>query len=95
MFQNIYTLEGVSTSLVRDNKNVSLSRLFKNLRKRKTLSIYGDYILLDFILKEVYQNVGKKWTRNQFYNVLDYCKFWEEEERKTRYIPSEWEVFVK
>jgi len=74
----------------------SLSGLFKALRREQRISLIGDYPIISWLLRETRKKFpSHKWSKAQMYHALNFCRFWEEEGRKKKYIPHEWLRYVK
>lgn len=76
--------------------NKSLSGMYKNLRKRESISYIGDYPLLSFVLRKLCTFSPKhRWSKGQLLRVIHESKFFKDEGLKHAYIPQEWKIYLK
>lgn len=81
--------------LLSTNPNRSLSGVFKDLRKLKSINL-NDYMLLYFIIKYgYYRSPQFVWKRSQVLRAVKVSGFYLDEGRKEAHIPKEWEQYLK
>jgi len=101
--QNLSSIDLKLDRILRYKKNkpnirieTSLSGIFKALRRDHRISYFGDYPLLNYILRNChYKFPGHKWSKAQMYQALKFCRFWEEEGKSEATIPEVWKQYIK
>lgn len=94
--QDLNTVRTSLDSLLSTNLNRSFSGVFKHIRRLKRIDMIGDYPVMTFILTEGSNRYPpKKWSRTQVLRAIRYSKFFLDEDRKSAYIPKEWEKYLE
>lgn len=87
-FQDLRAIDEYILKAIRKNENISLSGLFKSMRRRPMVSMIGDYPILRHIL-DVSLSVGKRWFRSQIFRAMRYGDFKEGTEKNKIYPDME------
>lgn len=94
--QNLSSIKSTLDYLWRSNPHRSFSGIFKYIRKLKTVDLISDYLIMAFILSSgFYRHPSQRWNRNQILRAIRLSKFYLDEDKKSAYIPEEWEKYLK
>lgn len=94
--QTLDSIEPQIETLMRTNKNRSLSGIYKACRRLEKVSSSGNYLLLNKILKYGHsRNPQYNWSRKKIVRAVKISGFYQDEEKLHAYLPPEWEKFVK
>lgn len=94
----VQTLDSIAPQLDKllNNKNRSLSGIFKALRREKKIDCIADYLLLNFVLsRAILRYKTPLWERNKILRAIRFTSLAEDEGKKYIPLPQEWEKYVK
>lgn len=68
-FQSIYTINKPIDSIIKKNKNPSLSTVFRKIRRLEEASLIGDFVLIFYIYGYMYEK-GFRFSESQCKRAL-------------------------
>ncbi len=91
-------LESIDNNILKLAKHLSsrsLSGIYKSNRKRTSISMIGNYPLLNYILHFLNNHYPKHhWSKSQMLRAIHIAGFYKDEGLKHAYIPSEWKKYL-